>query len=148
MIPSDEVAIVIAAMENWIKGSVQGKEYIVDLLGFDWTRGSPEVNYDVKDQYGRFQRLKSEQVYFLQTAVAKGEFLPPSQLVMTPVEKNGCDKCGILAHCNRTSKGESICNRCLQYTEDRELGGGLKECEACTALGCEHHPMRDQRRLA
>lgn len=139
-----------------MKHSTQGKEYIVGLFGFDWINGSSEYNYDVADQYGKCTRLKAEQIYFLQTAVARGEFIPMSQVHPVVVEKHGCDKCGILAHCTRTSiddrGGEAkICNHCLQYVEDPELrdkGGGLKECSGCSALGCEYHPSREQRRLA
>lgn len=155
--PPDEIAVVLAAFEHWVRHSTAGKEYLVNLVGFDWNEGSSEYTYDVRDAYGRtLDRLKHDQIYFLQTAVAKGEFLSIHQVTPRPVEKHGCDKCGILSHCTRElkdSRGEpmKVCNHCLQFSEDqddRARSGGLKECEGCTAVGCEHHPIKDSRRYA
>lgn len=155
-LPNDEVAVVIAALEDWIKNTNQGKEYVVSLFGFDWTHGSSEHNYEIQDRYGRpTEVLKADQIYFLQAAVAKGDFLPMSQINAVPLSKTGCDKCGILSHCTRklteNSKEVSVCNHCLQFVENpdhRSLGGGLRECEGCSAMGCEYHPSVNRRRFA
>lgn len=156
-IPDDMVAVVIAQFEHFLRDTVQGKEYIVEMCGFDWAAGSPEYTYDLRDGYGRsVDRLKAEQIYFMQAVVAKGSFVPSSQIEMKKVDKTGCDACGILAHCTRVvrdSRGKdmTVCNNCLQYNEDsdtRSLSGGHKECEKCTAMACDHHPSRDQRKLA
>lgn len=145
-VPEDMTAVVIAAMEKWMTGSMEGREYIVNLFGFDWLAGSSDCTYDLRDPHGRMvDKLKPEQVFFIQAAVAKGEFVPSTQLTARPVDKTGCDLCGVLSHCTRTVDGKAICNRCLYHSDERDLSGGLDECRKCTAMSCEHHPSRERR---
>ena len=156
-IPADHIAVVMAAFENWIRTTREGKEHVVNLFGFDWAAGDPALAYEFRDEYGRvLDRIKSDQIYFLQAAVAKGEFVPLSQITTVPVEKHGCDACGILSHCTRVikdSRGKDmrVCNHCLQFNDEsdnRSLSGGHKECESCTATLCEYNPAKERRKLA
>lgn len=152
-VPEDLTAVVIAEFENWLKNSLQGKEHIISLCGFDWKESSPEFKYIIHDLYGRpIETLKNDQVYMMTALVAKGQFVPQAQVLPISVEKHGCDLCGTLAHCTRevTAKGKStrVCNHCLKFdenSENRALSGGHKECATCTAISCEYHPIRDRK---
>lgn len=152
-VPEDMTAVVIAEFENWLKNSLQGKEHLINLCGFDWKESSPEYKYIVHDIYGRpVETLKNDQVYMMTAIVAKGQFVPQTQIESVQVDKNGCDQCGILSHCTKEvtikDKKIQICNHCLQFNEDsdlRSLSGGRKECAKCTAIGCDHHPIRERK---
>lgn len=153
---AEEIAVIIAAMELWMTTTPTGKEYIVDMCGFDWAYGESESKYIIRDQYGRVKEVSHDQIMFLQTCVAAGNFVNPTLVSSKKIEKVGCDSCGVLSHCTRpivqdNGGTKDYCNHCLQYVEDpnaRDKGGGIEECKKCSALLCEYHPARDERRMA
>jgi len=141
----DTTSVVVAAVLDWVLKTNDGKEYFVNLFGFDWEEGASDCKYRIADTN---EEVPGRQIYFLKTAVVKGRFVPPLYIDEYRIEKEQCGDCGVSSHCTRKiikkdGNQVNMCNYCLAHSSDKVLvdtSGGTKECECCTVNRCQHHP--------
>lgn len=142
----DIASVVVAAYEDVIRNSSQGKEHLVELFNMKWVQGQSDEVYEVIDGMGRKQEeIPGNDAWLLQTLVARGEFLPMQQVRRIQIEAKGCEKCGIMAHCMKKVQGEQTCNHCLISDEFLRNEGNPTKCRECTKVLCEYHPSRNGR---
>lgn len=146
-------AAIIAAFEEWLTETNEGREYLVTKFGFDWQQGREDCEYDVVEPDGTEATCRGDQIYFLKTCVAKGLFVPMQQVFEREKEKHNCELCNKNLHCTRLVKTRDcddkvyVCNHCLGFIDQsdiRDEGGGIEECARCPDRGCEYHPSSDR----
>lgn len=145
----EDIAVIMAAHEEWLTETTQGREHVANKFGFDWHTGRADMKYEIVTKDLDEIVVTGDKVIFLNTCVVKGDFVPPHQVVEKPVEKKNCASCGQLLHCTRLvkdpQKGDmiEICNHCLGFNEDSNLrsqSGGVDECFRCPNESCQSHP--------
>jgi len=148
-IDSDLVSVVVAAYEKHLTSGFEGKQHIVDLFSFDWEQGDSDTHYQTISGMGELsEEVNGKDMYFLKTAVIRGEFVPMKNLVSRPIEKKACDGCAGIAHCTKTvlspynGKVETQCNHCLIHDERMRQEGDPSGCRECNVTMCDHNPNR------
>jgi hypothetical protein len=148
----DSIAVILAAHEEWLTETNQGREFVANRFCFDWCYGRADMKYEVVTNKLDEIVVNGDQVIFLKTCVVKGDFVPPHQVVEKPVEKKNCASCGQFLHCTRLvkdpHKGDmmEICNNCLSFNESNEIksmSGGREECSRCPNQECSFHTEQD-----
>lgn len=142
----ETASVLIAAYEDVIRHSNEGKKHLVEIFEMKWVQGQSDEIFEITDGMGRVQEsVPGHDAWFLQTLVARGDFVPMRQVRRVEIEAKGCEKCGIMAHCVRSVRGESSCNHCLLGDDLLRNEGDPMKCRECTKVLCEYHPSRDSR---
>ena len=143
-VDEDTAMVVAGATFAWIENTIAGKEELIRRMRFEWQRGKSDHTYQRLDTC---ERIKPDDLYELKATVIKGEFVPPGNIDIEEAGKEGCDDCGILAHCTREIRSKhdgtymKICNHCLATSEDslRRDQAGNEQCLQCTVLLCDYN---------
>lgn len=137
-VPKNIAEVIVAAHEDYLFNTNEGRETIVNNCDFAWEEGDDrEIYLHGKDTY------TGQQVYFLKACVIAGDFVSPHQVLVKRRDLEQCGECGKKVHCTRLVKGPplgdkiNLCNHCLIHI-DNSSSGGMKECERCPELACEH----------
>jgi hypothetical protein len=147
-IPVDWLVATIAAMNKWSR-TPDGLKYVINSMGFTWTRGRDDRLYEVYNpQNGEVYPVPSAHVVFFSGVAVRGH--PIDQTLLQSFDKinQQCDSCGIRAHCIKEFRDpskdrlESLCNYCLSMDDLKRVkfGGDPSICEECTVTTCAHHP--------
>lgn len=149
-IPQDWLAAIIAAQTKWQATTVDGSAFVVNSLGFQWTTGRDEFQYDFHDPNSMdIYKLKSDQVHFFAGAAVNGHPVNPTSIVASKRTTLQCEGCGIVSHCVKTVRDpsrdrlETLCNTCIchhEFSKVQDLGE-RDLCQRCTSTDCYHHPQ-------
>ena len=148
-IPRDWVSAISAAFAKYISTSQEGYSYISNLLNFHWQQGKINKQYTILNDIGRpIRDINPRSIYIFTGAIADGERIPLSQLLIEDLPLFKCDGCGVRTHCVKEvinwkkDNLESLCNVCLTYSDipkqRDEATPGL--CDECTDIMCTHNP--------
>lgn len=152
-IPDGWVVATIAAMSKWMSNSEMGNKFAIQLLGFDWTKGSEDKIYRVLDGYNRpSDQLNPDSVLFFYGITINGKSIPPRQMEITHKTDDTCEVCCVNTHCTKivtdpsTSRMLRLCNHCTSFHEHPRVAdqGGYRHCEACPKTACTHHPKKEK----
>jgi len=141
-IPPIHAAAVIAAHEEFLMETTEGREKIIDKFEFDSSCGKTNCLYDVVKDDGSSTTYSGDKVFFLQTCVVGGNFVSPHQVCEKEKETEECKHCGKDLHCidtifNKVSnEAIKVCSYCKQFE-----WGGHSECTRCTSK-CEHVKLK------
>jgi len=149
-IPHDWLVAIIAAQTKWQCSTADGMAFVVNSLGFQWTCGKDEYQYDFHDPNSMdIYKLKSNQVHFFAGAAVNGCPVHPQSIAISKRATAQCEGCGIVSHCTKTIRDpskdrmETLCNVCIchhEYSKVQDLGE-RDLCRRCTASDCYHHPQ-------
>lgn len=151
-VPQDWLIATIAAMTKWQCQTAEGAAHVVNSLGFQWSTGKDEFQYDYHHTDGSIHRLKPNQIHFFAGAAINGKPVHPRCIVASKKQTAQCDGCGATTHCVKTVRDpsrdrlETLCNTCLtshEISKVREHGRG-DMCRRCTTVDCYHHPQSEK----
>lgn len=144
----NQIAVIVAAQNEFLFETTEGKEYIANKFEFDWSVGHSDTAYTIISPEGRSQKVRGDDVVFVKTCLIKGDFYPPHQVIEKILDDEECEACGQSLHCTRLVKDPGledkirVCNHCLMFLdgEAKHEGGGLEQCSGCPRTHCSAHP--------
>jgi hypothetical protein len=129
--------------QDFLLNTKEGREYVVNLYGLEWFTGESDSEYKLADTD---IVVPGDEVYFLNAAVVRGNFVRPSQLDEYQIITEKCDMCGVHVHCyveddKLFPEGiTKVCSYCIKHTEEYRDFWDYK-CPACTVTKCPNHRL-------